>query len=38
MNEAWENEKKPNFGPDFGPHTPNLPSKFFFEISSPTNS
>ena len=31
MNEAWENEQKKNFGPDFGPFAQNLPSKIFFD-------
>ena len=30
MNEAWENDKKPNFGPDFGPFAQKLSSQIFF--------
>ena len=30
MNEAWENDKKPNFGPDFGPFALKLSSQNFF--------
>ena len=32
MTQTWENGKKPNFGPDFGPFDPNLiiPLKKFF--------
>ena len=26
MNQTWENGEKPNFGPDFGPFSPNLGS------------
>ena len=37
MNEAWENDKKPNFGPDFGPFAPKLSSQNFFESSNPTS-
>ena len=37
MIEAWENGKKPNFGPDFGPFAPKLSSQNFFESSSPTS-
>ena len=37
VNEAWENDKKPNFGPDFGPFAPKLSSQNFFESSSPTS-
>ena len=30
MNQTCKNDKKPNFGPDFGPFGPNLgPKKFF---------
>ena len=29
MNQTWENNKKPSFGPDFGPFGPNLVSNFF---------
>ena len=29
MNKTWENDKKPSFGPDFGPFGPNLVSNFF---------
>ena len=32
MNEAWENDKKPNFGPDFGPFAPKLPANFFSRV------
>ena len=32
MNQTWENAKKPNFGPDFGPFGPNLGSNFFPEF------
>ena len=37
MIEAWENDKKPNFGPDFGPFAPKLSSQNFFESSRPTS-
>ena len=37
MIETWENDKKPNFGPDFGSFPPKLSSQNFFESSSPTN-
>ena len=37
MNEAWENYKKPNLGPDFDPFAPKLSSQIFFESSSPTS-
>ena len=30
MNQTWENGKKPNFGPDFGPFGPNLGPQTFF--------
>ena len=30
MNNSWENSKKPNFLPDFGPFGPNLGPKIFF--------
>ena len=30
MNQAWVNDKKPNFGPDSGPLDPNLDVKNFF--------
>ena len=30
MNQACENDKKPNFGPDFGLFGTNLDSNFFF--------
>ena len=32
MNETWEDGKKANFGPNFGPFTPNLGPKLFFVI------
>ena len=32
MNEVWENDKKPNFGPDFGPFAPKLPAKIFSRV------
>ena len=32
MNEAWENDKKPNFGNDFGPFVPKLSAKFFSRV------
>ena len=37
MIEAGENDKKPNFGPDFGSFPPKLSSQNFFESSSPTS-
>ena len=37
MIEAWENDKKPNFGPDFGQFAPKLSSQIFFESSSPNS-
>ena len=30
INQTWENDKKPSFGPDFGPFGPNLDPKFLF--------
>ena len=32
MNEAWENEKKTNFGPDIGSFAPKLPAKIFSRV------
>ena len=34
MNQTWENDKKPNFGPDFGSFGPDLlaPPQFFWWI------
>ena len=29
MNQTYENDEKPNFGPDFGPFGPNFGPKFF---------
>ena len=37
MNEAWENGKKKNFGPNFGPFAQNLPSKIIFDKFSSTS-
>ena len=37
MKEAWENDKKTNFGPDFAPFVQNLPSKNFFDKFSSTS-
>ena len=31
MNQTWENDEKPNFGPDFGPFDPNLGPQNFFD-------
>ena len=36
MNQTRENGEKPNFGPDFGPFSPNLISQFFFVIFTST--
>ena len=30
MNQTWENDKKPNSGPDYGPFAENLGAKTFF--------
>ena len=30
MNQTWENSKKPIFGPDFGPFSPDLGHEFVF--------
>ena len=30
MNQTWENDKKPSFGPDFGPFGPNAGCYIFF--------
>ena len=38
MNQACENNKKPNFGPDFGLFGPNLDSKIFFASFTSTSS
>ena len=36
MSQTWENEKKPSFGPDFGPFDPNLGFKdFIIDFISP---
>ena len=32
MNQTWENSKKPNFGPDFGPFGLNFGPKNFPQI------
>ena len=32
MNQTWKNDKKPNFGPDFGTFGPNLGHKFFLWV------
>ena len=32
MNEAWENDKKPNFGPDIGPFAPKLPANWVLPL------
>ena len=34
MNQTWENDKKPSFGPDFGPFDPNLGPIFFVDFTS----
>ena len=37
MNKVWENDKKRNFGLDFGPLAQNLPSKIIFDKFSSTS-
>ena len=32
MNQTWENSKKPDFGPDFGPFGLNFGPKIFSQI------
>ena len=38
MNQAWENNKKPNFGPDFGLFGPNWAPKIFLPDFVATSS
>ena len=39
MNQTWKNDKKPNFGPDFGPFGPNMdPKKSFCVFTSTSNT
>ena len=38
MNQTWENNKKPNFEPDFGLFGPNLGTQIFLEGFTSTNS